>query len=378
MGKPSSSEWAVADGIATTFMCAAVTARARMHEHASPLIRFLGQRDALYHDVSLLELELAVFRGQRQRKPAHQRSHYSPSERAQILEVTKLRGWSAKEAGMRFVLHPNTIRNWQKAVGNKLNAERLLGGPPWNRLHDGVRRLVHEICAAFPEPEFGTRTIARHIMRAGIGISRSSVNRVLQEDPPKPAKHYQDMRVTTAPGHVRHPTNPNQVWHMDMTEIRVLWKKIEIAAIVDGFTRKVIAMKAYGRRPTSDDLSELIEYLIKSGGAAPRFLVTDHGSQFRAQFHQRIETLGVTHVRCQVRTWQLNAKVERVFKDVKAWVPRSVMPMSTNAVQQRLDAYRDWHNRFRPHTAHGSLTPVEAEQGVPVLETVTFRQRGGV
>lgn len=158
------SVWEVAEGIATTFMCAAVTARARMLEHASPLIRLLGYRDAMHHDACLLERELAVFRSQRERKPAHQRSHYSPSERAQILQVVKLRGWSAKEAGARFVVHPNTIRNWQKAVHDKLKAEQLLGGPPWNRLHVGVRRLIHEIREAFPEPEFGTRTIARHII----------------------------------------------------------------------------------------------------------------------------------------------------------------------------------------------------------------------
>jgi transposase-like protein len=128
-----------------------------MLEHASPLIRLLAQRDALHHDASLLERELAIFRAQRQRKPAHQRPHYSPAERSQILEVVKLRGWSAKEAGSRFVVHPNTIRNWEKAVDDKLRSVRLLGGPPWNRLHDGVRRLVHEIREAFPEPEFGTR-----------------------------------------------------------------------------------------------------------------------------------------------------------------------------------------------------------------------------
>ena len=84
--------WAVADGIATLFMCAAVTARARILEHVSPLVQLIGQRDGIYHDASLLERELAIFRGQRQRKPAHQRPHYSPSERAQILEVMKLRG----------------------------------------------------------------------------------------------------------------------------------------------------------------------------------------------------------------------------------------------------------------------------------------------
>lgn len=124
------SLWQVADGIATAFMCAAVTAKARMLEHPSPLVRVLGQRDALHYDASLLERELSVFRSQRERKPTHQRPHYAPAERAKILEVMKLRGWSAKEAGARFVVHPNTIQNWQKAVEDKLRAEQLFGGPP--------------------------------------------------------------------------------------------------------------------------------------------------------------------------------------------------------------------------------------------------------
>ncbi|GAB5496014.1 MAG: hypothetical protein Phyf2KO_10940 [Phycisphaerales bacterium] len=310
----------------------------------------------------MLERELAVFRSQLEWKPAHQRPHYSPAERAQILEIMKLRGWSAKEAGARFVVHPNTIRNWQRAIHDKLRAEQLLGSPPWNRLHDGVRRLIHESREAFPEPEFGTRTIARHIMRAGIRVSRTSIRRVLQEGPPSPAKQHAPVRVTKAPAHVRHPTIPNQVWHLDMTEIRILWKKIEVAAIVDGFSRKVIAMKAFGRRPISKNLAELVESSIESGGATPRFLVTDHGSQFRSGFRASIESLGVTHVRCQVRTWQLNAKVERVFKDLKTWVRRSAMPMSVKSIQRRIDAYANWHNRYRPHSAHGTLTPDEAEK----------------
>ncbi len=229
---PERSVWAVADGVATLFMCAATTARSRMLEHASPLIRLLAQRDAIYHDASLLERELSIFQAQRRRKPAHQRPHYSPAERAQILAVMTLRGWSAKEAGARFVVHPNTIRNWEKAIEDKLRSERLLGAPPWNRLHDGVRRLVHEIREVFPEPEFGTRTIARRLLRAGVVISRASVRRVLQEEPPNPSKQHPRVRM--------------------------------------------------------------------------------------------------------------------------------------------------WHNRFRPHSAHGTLTPVEAERGGSALERVNYRHRGGV
>ena len=169
------------------------------------------------------------------------------------------------------MVHPNTILNWQNAVVDKLKSERLLGSPPWNRLHDGVRRLVHEIREAFPEPEFRTRTIARHIVRAGIGISRSSVRRVFQEGPKDPSQQHYQPRVTTAPSHVRHPTKPNQVRHMDLTEIRVLWKKIEIAAIVDGIGRTIIAIKEFGRRSTSHDMSKLVEESVESSGRCRGF-----------------------------------------------------------------------------------------------------------
>ncbi|MEO1584287.1 MAG: DDE-type integrase/transposase/recombinase [Planctomycetota bacterium] len=290
----------------------------------------------------------------------------------------KLRGWTTKEAAQRFLVHPNTIRNWQKAVEDKLRAEQLLGKPPWNRIHDGVRRLVHEIRVAFPEPEFGTRTIARHIVRAGVKISRTSVKRVLQEKPPeRPGNAAGRSRVTKAPKHVQHPTQPNQVWHLDMTDLRVLLKRFEIAAIVDGFSRRIVALHVFGHRPTTSDLAELVEQAAEKCGKVPRFLVTGHGSQFRASFRSRIQGLGLTHVRCQFRTWHLNAKVERIFRDVKRWAKHSWLPHTTAAIQRRLDGYHDWHNRYRPHTAHGTLTPVEVECRCRLPEPRTVLQRGG-
>ncbi len=59
---PERSVCAVADGVATLFVCAAATARSRMLVHASPLIRLLAQRDAIHHEASLLKRELAIFR----------------------------------------------------------------------------------------------------------------------------------------------------------------------------------------------------------------------------------------------------------------------------------------------------------------------------
>lgn len=51
---------------------------------------------------------------------------------------------------------------------------------------------------------------------------------------------------------------------------------------------------------------------------------------------------------------------------------------STRRIQRQLDAYREWHNDFRPYAAHGTLTPSEVEQGCLLPEPVAYRQRGGV
>ena len=255
----------------------------------------------------------------------------------------------------------------------------MLGNPPWNRLHEGVRWLIHELRRTFPEPEFGTRTIARHIMRAGVRVSRTTIRRVLQEEQPRNSPRNKSRhRRTKAPSHVQHPTIPHQVWHLDITTLRILWKPVEIAGLVDGFTRKIIGLKAFARRPTTEDLVSLIEDAIDGAAARPRFLVTDHGSQFRRRFRATVEELGITHVRCQVHTWHLNAKVERVFRDIKAWARRTPLLPITDAVQARLDGFRDWHNGFKPHAAHDTLTPNEAEERLPPSETTRYFQRGGL
>lgn len=158
----------------------------------------------------------------------------------------------------------------------------------------------------------------------------------------------------------------------------MLWKKFEIAAVVDGFTRKIVALKVFGKRPGSKDLAEVVEEAVGEADVPPRLLVTDHGSQFRSRFRRSIEAGGSVHVRCQIQTWRLNAKIERVFRDVKHWAKRSSLVPTTDAIQQRLDAFRDWHNGFKPHAAHGTLTPSEAERRDPPPDTTRYFQKGGV
>ncbi|MGP1272056.1 MAG: DDE-type integrase/transposase/recombinase [Phycisphaerales bacterium] len=176
---------------------------------------------------------------------------------------------------------------------------------------------------------------------------------------------------------MQHPLRPNQVWHLDMTDLRVLWKRFEIAAIVDVFSRKIIALRVFGHRPTTSDLADLVEQAADKSEVSPRFLVTDDGSQFRANFRSRVQGLGLTHLRCQVRTWHLNAKVERVFRGVKHWAKRAWLPLTAAGIQRPLNSYGEWHNSHRPHAAHGTLKPVEVEGGFCLPEPRMVLQKGG-
>lgn len=351
-------------------MAAYMEARSRALTHASVVVRLMGARDHLHADVNLLERELEVFRCMRQRIPAKQRPHYSPEARGMILQLMALRSWSTKTVAQRFVVHPNTIRKWLSDLDDDVNGPSRIGSPPWNRIHESVRWLVHEMRRLCPEPEFGTRTIARHIVRAGIQISRSSVQRVLQEHASRPKRPEAKLR-TKAPPSIQHPTEPHQVWHLDLTELRVLWLKVEIAVVIDGFTRKIISLQAFDRRATTDDMIAMVTEAIEQG-SCPRFLVTDHGSQFRPRFREAVEAHGLVHVRCSVGQWQLNAKVERVIRSIKSWAARAMLVPSLRRIQIRLDAFGEWHNHRKPHAAHGMLTPAEVEAEAELPQPVKY------
>lgn len=100
------------------------------------------------------------------------------------------------------------------------------------------------------------------------------------------------------------------MWHLDPTELRVLWMKFEIALIIDGFTRKIFAARVFNHRPTTSSLVSLLGEVTKDHRL--RFLIADNGSQFRARFRAGVNALGNEHIRCSVGHWQLNAKLERV------------------------------------------------------------------
>ena len=289
----------------------------------------------------------------------------------------RLRGRSSKEAAARFIVQLNTVRNCNRALRDKLRTEDVVGAPPWNRFHGGVRWLVHEIRQLCPARDFGTRIIARHIMRSGILISRMPVHRFLQEEP-QPRQHGDappNLTNSTAPAHLIRPRNPHHVCYLDITSIRVLWLKLEVAAIIDGCNRKIIGIREFATRPTTEDMVKLIEDSIRTH-STPRFVDMDRGSQFERMFYAAMMQRSITHARCPARDWQFNAKVERLFWSLKRWWRVSLVPPNLTTIQKRLNDFAVWYNLYHPHTSLGMLTPSEAEFGSRRPEPMRYTEGG--
>lgn len=176
------------------------------------------------------------------------------------------------------------------------------------------------------------------------------------------------------PEHLAHPAAHNLVWHTDISEIRVLWKRFEIAAVLDGYSRKLLAIRAFARRPTTRDMSLLIKEAIRREGVSARFLISDRGSQFRRRFTEACASEGIRHIRGKVRCRQINAKIERFFRTMKLWSRTTWMVPTQPRMQKRLEQYRAWYNQQRVHGAHHADTPtdkIEGREPKPVLYTAS-------
>ena len=113
-----------------------------------------------------------------------------------------------------------------------------------------------------------------------------------------------------------------------------------------------------------------------------RFLVVDHGCQFRTRFRTYVEkTLGITPVSGKVRTYTFNGKAERFFRTFKERT--KLMPFAllsdrkamARLIQKHLDRYRSWYNDVRVHQGVSGQTPEQAwlGSGLPAAKTVRAR-----
>jgi len=366
------------DAIATLLSAVFLLARARAADHASRFVRALARDHHRAWREDLLRRESDLLRSRLRRlSPAH-RPHYAPDERFAILQLMRLRGWTPERTAERLVLHVNTVRQWLKEFNLSPDAPRFTGAAPFNKLSQASRWLVHEIRALCPDPSFGTRSIAAQIVRAGIKLSRSSVQRILREPqpsrPPAPAALPSEPVI---PFHILRPMTPNRTWHLDLATVQFLWLRFYVAALLDGYSRKLLALRVYHDAPGTREMLAL----VRAAGVAqalPRFLVTDHGCQFGPRFRRALARKAVALVKGRRRSCQFNGKVERFFRTLRLWQRVTLFAWRLTSIQRKLDLFRAWYNAERPIYSLGSRTPDDLWAGAHSPAPLPLRQNNPV
>jgi transposase len=347
-------------------------ARSRAAGNPSKTVRLMADRDDALWRAAIAERKCEILRRRLLNMDPQKRPEYLPGDRLAILQLMWLLGSSVVRTAKEFVLHRNTVSSWLRRFRGEADPGTFLGKPPWNKIGDSVRWLVHEMRSLGMDLGVGTRAIAVAIRRVGARVSRSSVQRFLREKKPKRparAKRSRKTRTSRTPRHVLRPKKVNRTWHLDLTVLPLFGMRFHISALLDGFLRKLLALKVHARTPTAVMMSALVKRTIWAVGAMPRFIVTDHGAQFRERFGKLVSRPKTRVVRCAVHCFKLNGKVERLFRTFKAWARLKLFAWFADrravarSMQRRADLFRGWFNEQRSHQALSGRTPEQTWTG---------------
>lgn len=151
----------------------------------------------------------------------------------------------------------------------------------------------------------------------------------------------------------------NQVWAMDITYIPMARGFVHLAAIIDWFSRKVLAWEVSISMEADFCVRVLDAALARYG--KPEIFNTDQGSQFTSlAFTERLKEHHIDISMDGRGCWRDNVFVERLWRSVKY---EEVYLRAYDTVSQAragIGKYLDFFNAARPHTAHGGATPDSA------------------
>jgi len=262
--------------------------------------------------------------------------------------------------------HPDiSIRRQCELIG--LNRSTFYYQPatesPFNLL---LMRLIDEQYTK--TPFYGYFKMTAHLRRLGHQVNPKRVRRLMRKMDlvaiyPKP-------RTTiVVPEHKVYPyllrglaiTRPNQVWCADITYVPMLQVFMYLVAIMDWFSRYVLAWQLSNTLDGAFCL-EALEQALQLG--KPDIFNTDQGVQFTARsFTGRLEAVEI-RISMDGRGRALdNIFVERLWRTVKYEDIYLKEYATVPALGAGLHSYFTFYNTERPHQSLGYRTPAEVHFG---------------
>ena len=348
---------------ATHLLGLALAERLRQYrDSGDPVVdRFAQLQEQTLHAAFLREA-LDVLAARWDKLPEHQRPHYTPQARFRIVRLKTLLALPAHEAARMFRVSPQTVLRWEQEARGDAPGRVVMGSliqpvPPVRRYCDSVRHLVRTlVLAGFP----GDRSVAAHLARSGVRLSRRTVQRIRKEkamaSPPPSA-------ASPVAGRAVRARFPHHVWMLDLTEIPGLLGlfSFKLAVVLDVFSRMPLAARIFLTEPGGSELAKLFTKAARRFGA-PRHSVSDQGAQFTSQeFRNGLERLGVRHRYGALGRSGSIALIERFFRTLKAVADtRGRPPLLRADLERRLAVVFGYYGWLRPHQGLGGAVPAES------------------
>ena len=213
-------------------------------------------------------------------------------------------------------------------------------------------------------PFYGWPRMTAQLHRQGHVINHKRVQRLMQKMGLQ-AIYPRHRTTIAAKGHKVYPyllrnlriRRPNQVWSADITYIPMLRGFMYLVAIMDWYSRYVIAWQLSNTLEGRFCLEALEQALA---GGQPEIFNTDQGVQFTAlAFTSRLEGAG-TRVSMDGRGRALdNVFVERLWRSVKYEDIYLREYATVPELAKGLEHYFTFYNRERLHQSLSYLTPAE-------------------
>lgn len=226
------------------------------------------------------------------------------------------------------------------------------------------------------DPSAGARRLARYLRREGLGpVGRRRVRRlmgVMQME-----AIYQRPR-TSRPGPAeraeRHPyllsnmtiDRPNQVWCSDITYVPMERGYMYIVAILDWYSRRVLAWELSNTLDAGFCLRALRRAVAVAGGP-PEVMNTDQGCQFTGgEWLGLLREHGIRISMDGKGRWRDNVVVERFWRTLKYDHIYLWRHADGESLRKGVAGFIERYNTRRPHSALGDATPDEAWRGAPL------------
>ena len=227
-----------------------------------------------------------------------------------------------------------------------------------------IMRRIDELHLDYP---FAGSRMLRDLLRGeGVAIGRQRVATMMKRMAIE-ALYRRPNTSKPAPGHKIYPyllrsitvERPNQVWAMDITYIAMARGFVYLAAVVDWFSRRVLAWRLSITMDVGFCLEAVEEALAKHG--RPEIFNTDQGSQFTsADFTGLLLGQAIAVSMDGKGSWRDNVFVERLWRSVKYEEVYLRAYDSVGEARASIGRYLDFYNRKRPHSSLDARTPDHA------------------